>query len=85
MPKKKIVLAPANKVGELRDEVRKVINAMGIESFLVTDESTIWDFDMDEEETQNLSKALGIPVSKNDYVWEVAQRLKGELPANKFD
>lgn len=73
---KKIVFAPTNQVALLHPWIARIMEAMGIEKYFVSDESTIGDFHLDREELQQLKTNLGVVIKKKDYIVEVAKRLQ---------
>jgi hypothetical protein len=57
-------------------EVMRVLEVLGFPEALVTDESTIGDFRLDDRELTAASRMLGVAVRANDYVYEVAKKLR---------
>lgn len=76
----KILPAPADKLSTLGPYIRKVViaveKALGISGVFCTDGSLLSDFSVDEEDLAKIGQALGIVVKRDDYLWEVAERLK---------
>lgn len=70
-----VELAPQEKVEIYSIQVRRVLEALGYEHALVTDMSSISDFRPTPKEIQELVTALGVPVDRKDYIWEIAERL----------
>ena len=62
------------------DEVEQVLVALGHPEALVTDESCISDFDVRGDEWLALSKVLGVPINRGDYILDVAKRLRSKPP-----
>ena len=79
---KEIVLADQDKVVEMGEYVQKVLVALGHPEALVTDESYVTDFldifdaDLREKQLKKLEKKLKMKITKNDHVWEIAERIK---------
>jgi len=80
--KVKIKVASRDKSDEYSEEVGVLLHAMGISSALVTDESTIGDFDGAFDDIDELSEAVGVPLSMDDHVWEVAKRIREKTALN---
>lgn len=81
--KKKIVFADTTRVEYLSlfvDEVLEAIQGVcGIDGAFVSDESMIWDFTRgDEDEARKIGVALEVSVSEDDYIVDVAQRIKDD-------
>ena len=53
-------------------------NALDHPEALVTDLSTIGDFGLDDDERSAASDRLGVAVSDDDYVYEIARRLRDQ-------
>ena len=76
-------LANTDKTDSIESYIDKVVRALGHKDALVTDESYITDF-LDVFTPSNekvkmlkkLSKKLKVEISINDYVWQVAERLR---------
>ncbi|MBM3129952.1 MAG: hypothetical protein FJ009_15185 [Chloroflexi bacterium] len=73
---KRIELAGRDKIESLGEYVDRVLEALGHPEALVTDESQVWDFTRDTNELKKIAKKLGFAITKNDYVWELAERCK---------
>ena len=76
-------LGDQDKTEELQPYVDKVLKALGHSDALATDESYVTDFlDVFASSAEKgkmlkkLSKKLKVEVSVQDYVWQVAERLK---------
>jgi len=63
----------------LESDVELVLKALGHPEALVTDLSTVGDFGLDAEERCAASAKLGVTLSDDDYIHEVAQRLRNKL------
>jgi hypothetical protein len=76
----RIELASAVLVDALKSYVELVLNALGHPEALVTDLSTIGDFGLDDDERSAASDKLGVALSDDDSVYEIARCLrdKGE-------
>jgi len=62
----------------MESSVELVLNALGHPEALVTDLSTVGDFGLDAEERFAASAKLGVALSDDDYIYEVAQRLRNK-------
>lgn len=60
----------------LEPYVELVLNALNHPEALVTDQSTIGDFGLDDDELFTASTSLEVTLSDRDYIYEVAQRLR---------
>jgi hypothetical protein len=74
----RIELASTVLVDTLESYVELVLNALHHPEALVTDLSTIRDFGLDDDERSAASVKLGVALSDDDYIYEVAQRLHGK-------
>lgn len=63
-------------VDKLKSYVELVLNALDRPEALVTDLSTVSDVGLDEDERYAASAELGVTVSDDDYIYEIAQRLR---------
>lgn len=63
-------------VDTLESYVELVLNALDHPEALVTDLSTISDFGLDDDERSAASDRLGVALSDDDYVYEIARRLR---------
>lgn len=79
---KNVYLAASAKADEYAEEIGALLNAMGIKSAMVTDESTIGDFDGAFDDLDELSEAIGIELSMNDYVWKVGKKIREKTALN---
>jgi hypothetical protein len=78
--------ASSDKIGEYNEYAHRVVTALGHPEAWVTDESMVadfmasqWAFDEPEEDDvsfDELKERLGIEVRGEEYIWEVAKRLK---------
>lgn len=75
---KKIVFAPQDKLGPLQPWLTKIREALHIKSWWISDESTIGDFGLDDEQLRELCDTLGMEVSHKDYLVAVAERLRDQ-------
>ena len=73
--------AESQRVEALEPQVRVVLEALGHPEAYVTDRSMVADFSLELEEQEALSarasEVLGVAVSPDDYLWQVAERLLG--------
>ena len=74
--KLKIKLASALHVNDLDNEIDQVLDAFNIGSALITDMSRVSDFRFEEDEIKDAALELGIDISEEDYIYQVAQRLR---------
>lgn len=65
-------LAPQVKIREFEYEVELILKILGHPEALVTDKSKVCDF---REETNEVAELLGVEVHKQDYIWQIAERL----------
>lgn len=72
----RIELASTVLVDKLKSYVELVLNALDHPEALVTDLSTVSDVGLDEDERYAASAELGVTVSDDDYIYEIAQRLR---------
>lgn len=74
----RIELASTVLVDALESYVELVLNALGHSEALVTDLSTIGDFGLDDDECSAASDRLGVVLSDDDYVYEIARGLRDQ-------
>jgi hypothetical protein len=74
----RIELASTVLVDTLESYVEVVLNALDHPEALVTDLSTVGDFGLDAEERCAASAKLGVALSDDDYIYEVARRLRDQ-------
>ena len=74
----RIELASTVLVDTLESYVELVLDALGHPEALVTDLSTIGDFGLDDDERSAASATLGVALSDDDYVYEIARRLRDQ-------
>ena len=72
----RIELASTVLVDTLESYVEVVLNALGHPEALVTDLSTIGDFGLEDEERSAASDRLGVALSEEDSVYEIARCLR---------
>jgi hypothetical protein len=72
----RIELAPTVLVDALESYVELVLNALGHSEALVTDLSRIGDLGLDDDERSAASVQLGLILSDDDYIYEIARRLR---------
>lgn len=65
-------------VDALESYVEQVLNALGHPEALVTDLSTIGDFGLDDDEHIAASAKLGVTLSDDDLIYEIARRLRDQ-------
>lgn len=79
---KKITSALRVKIKELQAWVDQVLSATGHSEAYVTDKSLMWDLisvcseEEDKEIAKNIGNKLGVAIGPDDYVFEVAERLR---------
>lgn len=81
-PKKKIGFASSSKVDEYGAEVDILMSAIGIEPLILTNFSTVGDFDMAIDDLGDLSKEIGVKLSWSDPVWKVGKRIREKTSQN---
>jgi len=72
----RIEVASTVLVDALESYVELVLNALGHPEALVMDLSTIGDFGLDDDERFAASDRLGVALSDDDYLYEIARRLR---------
>jgi hypothetical protein len=80
--KGRIVLAPDDSINEYRTEVNELLLCVGFAGALVTNESRLDDFPVDEVDRQSIHTKFGITVDLGEYVWEVAKKIRASRSAN---
>lgn len=75
----RVELASTVLVDAVESYVELVLNALGHPEVLVTDLSTIGDFGLDDDERSAASDGLGVALSDDDYVYEIARRLRDQV------
>ena len=83
----KITFADGTKVDQYATEVQLVLDAIAalldepdMAGAWVSDESYPSDFALQDEHYPQLAARLGVPVSAQDYLWQIAQRLAERQP-----
>ena len=81
----RIQFAANTRIKEAGGRVRLVLDAIGVKSAFVSDESTVGDFSFfwegreETEALQEIAEELGLDkVEPTDYIWSVANRLPSE-------
>jgi hypothetical protein len=74
----RIELASTVLVDTLESYVEQVLEALGHPEALMTDLSTIGDFGLEDEERAAASAKLGGTLSDDDYIYEIARRLRDQ-------
>ena len=69
-------LASAINTDMYSQEIEEIMEAIGIECYLTTDESRVSHFGVSLEDIMDLSMCLGVPVSGSDLIYIVASRLR---------
>lgn len=72
----KIEMAPSHHIEDLAGEVQQVLDALGFSHAWVSDMSVVADFPVGEAELEIAYEELGVPISVNDYIYQVAQRVR---------
>lgn len=75
----RIELAPTVLVDTVESYVELVLNALGHPEALVTDLSTVGDFGLDVDERYAASARLGVTLSDDDYIYEIAQHIHDKV------
>lgn len=76
----KVEMAPTSRIERLEPEVQRVLEALGHPEAWVTDESQVGDFYTREDGPELLtpvSAALGLSLQFEDYIADVAEKLRG--------
>lgn len=74
----RIELASTVLVDALESYVELVLNALKHPEALVTDLSTVGDFGLDDDERHTASAELGLALSDDDNIYEVARRFRDQ-------
>lgn len=74
----RIELASTVLVDTLEPHIEQALEALGHPEALVTDLSTIGDFGLDDKERAAASDRLGVALSDDDYIYEIARLLRGK-------
>jgi hypothetical protein len=72
---KPIEFAPQDAISLFSAEVDEIMEAIGIKAVFISDESMVADFYLDEEDLKKASEKLGIAITDNDYIAELAAKL----------
>jgi hypothetical protein len=72
---KQIVLAPQDKVEELSHYIALILEAIGHSEALVTDESTIYDFSLEQDEMERAIEELEMEFTTDDYLIDIAEKM----------
>ncbi len=72
----RIELASTVLVDALESYVEQVLEALGHPEALVTDLSTIGDFGLEDDERAAAGAALGLPLTDDDSIYEIARLLR---------
>ena len=70
----KVGQAPRDRIKKYETVVGDILDFIGHPEVFVTDESTLSDFPLEDGDIRDLAVALGIKVSDNDYIADVAER-----------
>lgn len=73
-----IEFAAQDAILALWPQVDRVLGALGCSEAWVSDETTIADFGLGEDQLAQVGLALGLPVSQEDHLYAVAYRLKAK-------
>lgn len=66
-----------NRIKEYRPWVDEIIKDLGLSSTFVSDPSTLGDFAfLEDKDIVELGEKWGFPVKREDYIWEIAKKLK---------
>lgn len=75
---KKIELCSQDNVDKYTKQIEKLLKYMKFSGSLVTDESAMYDFMMEEKEINNLSKKIGFKISEEDKLVDIAKKMKSK-------
>lgn len=73
--KKKIVMASQDRAALVGEQINKILEAIDIPCAMVTDESQLYDFPVEEEECKEISEKLGVEVKLDDRIVDIAERM----------
>ena len=86
---KKFILASQINVKRLQPYIDRILELLGFSDALVTDKTYVTDFlfwkdpkEIKEQQLQALAEQLGVAVGWDDYLYEVADRLRVKEEAN---
>lgn len=70
-------MSSQEKVESLNKYVNRILEALGFDpdDVIVSDESLVWDFGLEDEQVKEASEKLGMPMTNNDRIWAVANSL----------
>mgnify|MGYP000215210553 CR=1 FL=1 len=71
----RVELAPRNRIFAHQQEVDQILRDIGFPEALVTDESCLSDFPLEEADTRRLSRQYGFEVGRCDRIAFIAERL----------
>jgi len=74
---KTVEFAPQSRVQKFAAEVDRILDALGYPDALVTDESILWDFCLEDHELRQLGETLGVAVTKESVIADIAEALRG--------
>ena len=87
---RKIELATQDKIKKMGKFITRILKAFGHSEALVTDESTVSDFldifDKEErvKQIKKAKKTIKVDIFPEDYIWELAERIKKEKKSRKI-
>ena len=73
--KKKIVMASQDRTVLVGEQIDKILEAIDISCAMITDESRLYDFPVEEEECKEISEKVGVEVKFNDLIVDIAERM----------
>jgi len=73
--KKKIVMASQDRTSLVGEQIDKILEAIDISCAMITDESRLYDFPVEEEGCKEISEKLGVEVKFNDFIVDIAERM----------
>ena len=73
----RVEIAPQGKICDYRQQVDRILRDIGFPEALVTDESCLSDFPLDDADYGRLSRQYGFEVGRYDRIAAVAERLTG--------
>lgn len=73
--KKKIIVASQDRAALVSEQIDKILEAIDISCAMVTDESQLYDFPVEEEECKEISEKLGVEVELSDRIVNIAERM----------
>lgn len=74
----KIILAPQDMISKFPAGLERLLRLIDCDGALVTDESQLWDFDLEPNHRRQLALALGYIPHGSTHTWKLARDLEKE-------